>query len=71
MLQTFIQQVMMPRSSVQASKMGDDTKFSQIPSKDDLVREATMRVICVAAAVGIYLYLGCCRNICSSGRASI
>jgi hypothetical protein len=50
---------MMPRSSVQASKTGDDTKSSQIPSKDDLVREATVRVICVAAAVGIYLYLGC------------
>ena len=30
----------MPRSSVQASKMGDDdAKPSQIPSKDDFVRE--------------------------------
>ena len=40
----------MPRSSVQASKTGDDTKSSQIPSKDNLVGEA-MSVLFLIASV--------------------
>ena len=52
-----LQLVVSPCSSMKAAKTGEDTKSSQSPSKDDLVLEATIRVLSVAGAaraVGIY-----------------
>ena len=49
-LQTFYTRGYEPRSSAQASKTGDDTKSSRIPSKDDLVMEAMNKTFLIASA---------------------
>ena len=50
----FIQEVMLPRSSAQASETGDDTKSSLIPSKDDLVMQAINKAFLIASATFAY-----------------
>ena len=48
----------MPRSSAQASETGEDTKSSQIPSKDDLTRDAMSRAFLMASVIFVFSVYG-------------